>query len=477
MKTKLAAFEAFCSELYPHELDYLLSIQQFQKSQNLKLLNLLHYNSINPNNCLPFDKTIDKRTYSYMKNWIQENLQKIDVDIFYDWLSEIEKSIMNDSIQSNQEVELLKNIERVIPTSYYFMKFFRVLQHYRDYLIVRNRHRNYALVSEYLEQYKTNYFNSQQLNNKMNEAEEKVIFKKIWVAEEFMAWEKLFSDIYYNEAIDGYTRYRAVVRLTILYYTNREFDKLKRVYQHLDQQFKKDVFYSKRILANYYANRAMMHSKLNELDEAEKYGFLSIRYHNSDYLFYLINVCDVLLRQGKNQKALDIMVASFSELKKSGNFYYKIGFTCYYIKTLVSNAMICKAIEYAEVFLNGFKDEIFEFRWHLFFTTYIDALFHGEKYSKIVSLARRYKLVTKEKQMKNTPQYLPIIQLYLHASEYMEGITNSEGLKVAFIQHINELGQNKFRHKRVLEVLKTIGNNLPDIVHDVIRDNKIIENA
>jgi hypothetical protein len=31
VKDKLASFETFTSELYPHELDYLLSIQQFQK--------------------------------------------------------------------------------------------------------------------------------------------------------------------------------------------------------------------------------------------------------------------------------------------------------------------------------------------------------------------------------------------------------------------------------------------------------------
>ncbi len=474
MKNKLDAFEKFCAELYPHELDYLLSIQQFQKEENIKILNLIHYNSKNPNNRLPFDKTIDKRTYSYIKSWIQVNLEKIDIDIFYDWVIETEKSIMNDSIQSDQEIILLKKMDEVLPNYYYFMKFYRVLQHYRDYLIVRNRPRNYTIVSNYLERYKSNYLNSQTLNNKMNEATEKVIFKKIWVSEEFETWEKLFTNVYYNEAIDGYTRYRALVRLTILYYTNREFDKLLQVYEHLDQQFKKYVFYSKRILANYYANRAMMHSKLNELDEAEKYGFLSIRYHNSDYLLYLINLCDVLLRQGKNQKALEIMISSFPKLKKSGNFYYRIGFVSFYIKTLVANKQCVKAIDYADVFLNGYKKEIFEFRWHLFFTSYIDALFHSEKYSKIISIVRRYKLIPKEKQMKGTPQYLPIIQLYHKASEYMEGVINSEELKQSFVQHINEIGQNRFRHKRVLEVLKTIESNLPDIIQEVFRENQIL---
>lgn len=475
MKDKLALFKGFTSELYPHELDYLLTIQQFQKESNVKILNLIHYNSKNPKNQLLFDISIDKRTYSYLKNWITESLSKIDVDVFFDWISQVERSIMTDNIQTSEEKRLLKELLEIVPSSYYFMKFYRVLQHYRDYLIVRNRPRNYTIVSEYLERYKTNYLNSQAYNNKMNEAAERVILRKILVVEVFSVWEKLFSQIYYNELLDGYTRYRALVRLTILYYTNREFDKLKMVYDHLDWQFKSSVFYSKRILANYYANRAMMHSKLNELDEAEKYGYLSIRYKNSDYLFYLINVCDILLRNKKPSEALNIMVDSFSELKKSANFYYKIGFASYYIKTLVENNCIEKAKEYGDVFFNGYKSEILEFRWHLFFTSYIAALFRTEKYPKIISLVKRYKLIAKEKQLLGMPQYMPIVQIYFFAAEYMEGIITYENLKRSIMQQIIDLGHNKFRHQRVLDLLNSLSFNLPDLITEIREDLKITE--
>ncbi|HUW04674.1 MAG TPA: hypothetical protein VMW01_00295 [Williamwhitmania sp.] len=475
MKDKLASFETFTSELYPHELDYLLSIQQFQKESNIKILNLIHYNSRNPKNRLPFDKTVDKRTYSYLKTWIIESLQKVDVDIFHEWLSRVEHDIMTDNIQTSEEKRLLGEMGNITPSSYYFMKFYRVLQHYRDYLIVRNRTRNYTFIGEYLDRYKGNYLQSQSLNNKINEAAEKVVFRKILVAEEFSVWETLFSEIYYNETIDGYTRYRAVIRLTILYYTNREFDKLRMVYDHLDRQFKTSVFYCKRILANYYANRAMMHSKLNQLDDAEKYGLLSIRHTNSDYLFYLVSVVDILLRNKKPHEALQIMVESFPELKKSGNFYYKIGFASYYIKTLVENNMLEKAMDYGEVFLNGYKREIFEFRWHLFFTSYITALFRAEKYSKIISLVRRYKLAAKEKQLLGSAQYLPFIQLYMVSSEYLEGVVSCDNLKKCIMQQIFDLGQNRFRHRKVMELLQTLAQHLPDLIHEVMVELRLTE--
>lgn len=473
MKNKLESFTSFTSELYPHELDYLLSIQQFQKSANVQILNLITYNCHNPKNQLPFDKTIDKRTYSYLKNWITESLDRVNVDVFYDWLIHVEEDIMNDRIDTHQEKRLIKEIESVTPSSYYFMKFFRVMQHYRDYLIVRNRSRNYALINNYLEQNKSNYLKSQELNNKMNEATEKVVFKKILIAEEFTVWETLFSDIYYNESVDCYTRYRAAVRLTILYYTNRAFDKLLHVYEHLDRQFKTPVFYSKRILANYYANRAMMHSKLNELDEAEKYGMLSIRYKNSDFLFYLTSVVDILLRNNKAGEALEIMVQSFPEAKKSGNYYYKIGFASFYIKTLLQNNMVEKAQEYGEVFLNGYRKEIFEFRWHLFFTSYIAALFRAEKYAKIITITRRFKLVPKEKQLYGTAQYIPFIQIYLVAAEYMEGNINQENAKKNITQLIMELGQNRFRHRKVMDLLQTLAFNLPSIIQEILIELRI----
>jgi hypothetical protein len=467
LKSKLALFSSFANSLYPHETDYLLSVQKFQKSDNLKVLQLINYNSKNPLNLLPYDKSIDKRTYSYLKKWVSETLSKIDVDNFYDWLVGIERSVMNDSISPDQEKTLIDKAAAISPANYYFLKFYEVIQLYRDYLMVRNRTVYYSIVSLFLNQYRSEYLSASELNIKLNQAAEKIVSEVSSEGKEFLHWEKLFKENFFNEKLDGYTRYRAVVRLTILYYTNREFDKLRSIYEHLDSMFKTDVFYSRRILSNYYANRAMMHSKLNELDLAESFGYLSIRRKNSDYLFYLVNLCGVLLRREKNHEALQILVHSIPELKKTSSYYYKIGFVAFYIKTLVAVNQVRKAVDYGTSYLESYKKEIFEHRWHLFFSAYLQALLRAEKYARVLSLNRRFKLLVLERQTKGKAIYVPLIFWYIILAEYMEGTISSEELKQSILKSGQELLDNEYKHRKINELLDDIAVTIPDIIREV----------
>jgi hypothetical protein len=252
-----------------------------------------------------------------------------------------------------------------------------------------------------------------------------------------------------------------VVRLTIYFYNNRQFDKLLLVYDHLDLLLKTPIFYSKRILANYYANRAMLHSKLNELQQSAIYGYLSIQNKNSDYLFYLVNLCGVLLKQGKKEEALELMNHSIPELKKTNSYYYKIGFIAFYMKTLVINHQIEKAVNYGSGFFDAYKKEIFEHRWHLFFSSYLQTLIQFEKYSRVLSLCRRYKLVTKEKQFIGKAVYLPIIQWYSLLAEYMEGIITNEKLIASIVKSSQSLVENKYRSRKIMELLEELSGNFP----------------
>lgn len=473
MRNKLSTFSDFANSLYPHESDYLLSVQQFAKPENLKILNLINYNSKNPLNRLPYDTSIDKRTYSYLKNWIVETLEKSDVDLFHDWLLSIERNVMLDSISPEEEKKLMEQASETNPSHYYFIRFYQVMQHYRDYLMVRNRIRYYAQVTKYLTDFNDNYLKAISLNNEMNIAAERIVNQISSKDDEFQRWEKLFKDIYFDNSLDGYTRYRAAVRQTILYYTNREFEKLQEIYEHLDIQFRTNVFYSKRILANYYHNRAMIHSKLNELDVAEKYGYLSIRQRNSDYLFYLVSLCGILLSKGKNSQALRVMTESIPELKNTNSFHSKIGFVSFYIKTLTANNQVEKAISYGTTFFEGYKKEIFEYRWHLFFSSYMQALLRAEKYSKIISLSRRHKLISREKANINSAAYIPVIQWYTILSEYMEGNIKRE----KFIELITRSGvrltKSKYKTGKIVELLTDMAFNLPKDAKDIALSLKI----
>jgi hypothetical protein len=320
MINKLNKFTQFVNSLYPHETDYLLSIQQFDTQDNLKILNLINYNCKKPSVTIPYDITIDKRKYSYMKNWIVKNLSEIDVDLFYNWLIDMEKQVMTDAILPDEEKEILAKAKAIDHRHYCFLKFYELMQKYRDYLLIRMRKQYYQPVSDYLSKFEKKYQESYDLNKKLNSATVDIIKQHDEANRDTEDWEDVLMATFYEEEIDGYTRYRAAVRLTFLYYNYRDFTKLRDIYENLDKMFKIGLFYSKRILANYYANRAMMHSKLNELDDAEKYGYLSIRQVNSDYLFYLLNLCSVLLSSQKNQEAYSLMTRSIPELKKNSQF-------------------------------------------------------------------------------------------------------------------------------------------------------------
>ncbi|MDR0667821.1 MAG: hypothetical protein LBF90_04290, partial [Prevotellaceae bacterium] len=467
MRAPLNTFRAFAQSLYPHELDYLMTVQTFAKGVNLEILKQLYANSHSDLPPKPFDPSIDKRTYSYIKTWITRSLEKIDVDVFFEWLITMDKKVLTDSISPSDEAEILSKMKGVKPTHYYFIRFFELLQYYRDYLLVRNRSKYNALISAYLDTYKEQYLRSVEINRELHLITARIVNRDHADSRERQTTETLLQQIYFDEQLDGYTRYRAIVRLTIFFYNYRQFDKQLVMYRHLDDVFKTPLFYSKRLLANYYANRAMMHSKLNELELAEKYGNLSIQNHNSDYLFYLINLCSVLVKKGKKTEAYQLMQDSFPHLKNTNNTYYKIGFVSFYIKTLLVNRQYKKATDFADNYFNAYKKDIFEHRWHLFFCAYLQALVQSEKYPQLLSLCRRYNLVAKENQRINRADYMPIIRCYSLLAEYMENGIGPDKLIASIVHAAKDLMSDKYRSHKIKLLLHELAAEAPDEIKEV----------
>ena len=463
MVNKLTKFTSFVNSLYPHEVDYLLLIQKFDTTDNLKILNLINYNCKKPSLTIPYDTAIDKRKYSYLKNWIVKNLSSVDVDLFYDWLTAMEKQVMTDSILPEEEKAILNKAKVIDQQHYYFLKFYELMQKYRDFLLIRMRIQFYQPVSDYLAKYQEQYHNAHHLNSKLNNATVDIIKQHDDTNTSSYQWEDLLKNTFYDDNVDGYTRYRAAVRLTFLYYNYRDFTKLRDIYENLDRMFKTGLFYSKRILANYYANRAMMHSKLNELKDAEKYGYLSIRQKNSDYLFYLLNLCSVLLRSNKSNDAYSLMTQSIPELKKTASFYYKIGFAAFYIKTLLAIKNYEKAISYAETFLGAYKSEIFKHRWHLFFCAFIQALYKNENYSRLLSIVRRYNLVNREKQFIGEAKYLPVILWHNAAAKFIEGGMSEEKLIDTIIHTGKNQIDSQYKSMKIKSLIDELSPALPRV--------------
>ena len=170
MKPKLAAFTEFANQLYPHEADYLHFISRFTKEENKKILETILHKCHRPAEVKEFDPEIDKRSYSYVKKWIVESLTRADVDRFYEWILATEKQVMLDAISPAEEREIILYLKVIGPTHYCFLRFYELVQHFRDYLLIRVRNIFYRPTNIYLMEHEQAYIRCLSVNKGLNEA-------------------------------------------------------------------------------------------------------------------------------------------------------------------------------------------------------------------------------------------------------------------------------------------------------------------
>lgn len=460
---KLPKFSNFVNLLYPHELKYLDTVENFENEEIRRIIGRIRFNVYNPDKTKDFFGDIDKRKYSYLMKWIKEKLALADVDVFFEWIIKMEKEINMDNVHLEDEKKLLIYTKTVLPTSYFFMRFYEMLNAYRDYLLIRTRILYYESVQLYLQKYELDYLRAVELNKKMNKSAVDIISHHIDSKGDSIQWEEFLIETFSNKEIDGFTRYKAFIRITYIHYNYRKFENLRGIYDELDKQIQTTAFYSKRILANYYSNRAMMHSMLREMNQAEYFAYLSVRQKNSDYLFYLIKLCNILIIENKNKTALKLMTENIHELKTNNSMYTQIGFVSVYIRVLNKNEKFAKGESYGDNFLATNKKDLFSFRWHIFFCAYFMSLLKQEKYKKLLSIEKRYKLVQKEKEFFGKARYVPTIQWYHSLSQYMEGRINEKQLQEIITISSKKTQNNKYLQMKILELRKDIFDFLPDV--------------
>lgn len=114
------------------------------------------------------------------------------------------------------------------------------------------------------------------------------------------------------------------------------------------------------------------------------------------------------------------------EMKVTKNFHNKIGYVAFYIKALNSNNLSKNAENYADTFLKAYE-EVLRFRWHLFFSVYLETLLFRKNHMKLLNLARKYKLPEKDKIYQARANYLPVIPWLIGLANYRsELITKKE---------------------------------------------------
>jgi len=464
LKTKLKKFTAFAAEILPHEADYLTSIQQFEDAEKEEILKRVSANAHGQQNKMPFNTKIDKRKYSSLMDWIQKRLDNIDVDSYFEWVNDMDRKVITDAISHEEEKVLLKRIKNYEHPVHNFMKFYELVQNYRHYLLIRLRHKDYQEVNDFIEKYKADYEYSKEVNQKLHQATVDIIEQFNLKKGDSKQWEDWLLSLFRNENLDGFNRYMAVVRLTFLYFNSREFEKLKEVYDRLDELLARGIFYTRRILYNYYANRLMLHSKFDVLQQAEEYGYLSIRQKNADHVQYLSNFSSILIRRGKIEEALNLLKESFSEVQKSSNFYHKIGFISFYIKCLNLNNQPQRGEMLADSFLRIYKDEILKERWYSFFTAYIQGLIKQEKYDKILQVFRRYNLIAKDEEDSNKSIYLPTIRWYYEIALLKVGRLEAKELVESIVDFSQEHVANPHKSFILNQVLSELESYIPRTV-------------
>lgn len=459
-RQKLFRFNQFTETLLPHEVRYLQAVHQMNDEDNISILNKIiacAETTTQPGN---FDTSIDKRKYSNLKLWIEKKLEAIDADVFFTWLSKLDQKIMLDSLTPADEQELEKAMRRFHYPNYYFIRFYELIQNYRYYLLIRVRYNYRRLTEEFLEKYREKYQRAKQVNQQLHEATIDIVDQYAMPDRESRQWEEWLISVFNDETLDGLNRYYAIVRLTFLYYNYREYSKLISLYEDLDRMIIRGDIYSKRILVNYYANRLMVHSRYNELDKAEYYGYLSIRHKGADYLQYLNNLCAVLLRAKKYEAALNLMQSSFSDFRNTISPHNRIGFASFYLQCLVKSGKAKEAYSYGKSFLDANKDDISNYRWHLFFTSILQSMLHLEKFREVLSIVKRYALLEKENSYRKRAGYIPIFLWYYSVARFMECEINEE----QFRQILNESVKACANDAHKLRLLRELREELSEMV-------------
>ncbi|TNE30353.1 MAG: tetratricopeptide repeat protein [Bacteroidetes bacterium] len=468
MKQKLAKFTEFAENLFPHEVYYLSRIENFQTPENKGIFEVILYNLDHRADPRAFDESIDKRKYSNLKKWIDEKLNEADVDHQLRVIQELEAKVLLDQVDKRTENEIQKWLQRGVPSHYYFRKIYELAQHYEHFLLIRLRENAGAKVGAYLDQYRANFEYAQEVFNKLQQATSDIISEYRNRSETHLGWEDFLTRVVYSENIDGMNQYSAFIRLSLLYSNRGDYHKLEGLYNYIDDRFVEGRYYSKRILANYYANRLLYTSRFNSLDEAEQFGYLSIKYKNADYLFYLTNLAAVLIRQGKSERALGLLREAFPEMRQTNSLHNKVGFIAFYIKCMVDIGRVKEAEAFADSYLKAYPKQVMNGRWHLFFVAYFRSLMIQEKYGRLLYLDHHFKIESLDRANRSSHSYLPTISWYISIARFVEHGGDPDSLIADMKSALRGVELSGKRAERV----KRIYDELMEVAPQVLKKGK-----
>ncbi|MGY6561278.1 MAG: hypothetical protein ACXITV_04170 [Luteibaculaceae bacterium] len=425
MRTKSKKINVFAKQLFPSEVVYVEKNNQFADPQYLDVLSKLHLQSQNPALTVHFDLEIDPRKYSRLMANFKHKLEKIDVDFYYQWISQCNAQISMDAILPETEKTILTEIKSFSMQWFHALAFYAMIENYSSYLLFRLRHVDYEKIMAFLQTYQEDIKTYKVLEEQIELITQKIISAKL-NAIQLSTTEKEFLDsIFHNAIYSKKLRYKAWLTLNFFGLSNKEYEYLRPYLSVLEQGIFNGEFYSKRILANFYANKLLISANLGDEKTAIFCGYQSIKFFTQDYLFYLNNLCSVLLSSKQFSEALELMRKNLTLYKGTLNNHNKIVFASNYARCLIALKNYQNAARLSANLVEELNDVIFKHRWNYFFRTYLLALAFTKQWKSIVAVCKKYKLIEREK-VEQKPPLIQMLWLKARAETKADTNTNKE---------------------------------------------------
>lgn len=425
MSGKLSKFYAFVLSRFPSEVAYVMGHHEMQDPELVGILHEMEKMVSWPAKDAHFSEEIDSRKYSRMIGNFNRKLESIDVDAYYEWIARISYQITTDAIPPEEQSRILRELEGFNPGWYHAESFYRAMESYEAYLLIRYREKDFQSVSQFLDTYREEISKQVEIDRELHAITRKMVFGAGGASKMDPDQLQWLLDVFYNELYSKKLRYRAWVAYNLHHISSRKIDALLKPLATLEKFIFQGDFYSRRILANFYANKLLVLNYLGKYEEAAWCGHQSIKHHTEDFLYYLNNYTSVLIHLEKDEEAVSHMLAAFPIYKKSQDNGRRLIFVTNYARCLNRLGRFRPGARASQSFLDEMGKNIFQYRWNYFFRIYLAALLRLGHPERLLRLDRKYKLADRERKS----AYTPYIQALLVRAAFLEMKITEEELK------------------------------------------------
>lgn len=417
MKGRTTIFTQFTDGLFPPEVAYVRGNNQFEDPDYFAILERMAMRVAQPENPPPFDPGIDPRKYSRLKKAFERKLEAIDVDAYYGWISRVNHLIQMDAIPPAEQARILREMEAFQPGWFHAASFYRTISTYEFYLLMRFREKDHQTVQAFLEKHRDAYEENERVLAEIKSITSQLV-KGDEGPETHMAGDGLDHLLTYfrDVRLSKKTRYQAWLAIHMHHNHTRQMAPLEGPLRELEAHIFQGDFYSRRIAANFYANKLLVLSHLGKYEEAAYCGLQSIKHRTEDYLYYLNNYCSVLMHLGRYVQANTYMKAAYESYKETRDKGRRIVFAANYCRSLNATHEHQQGARVARSLIEELGVGIFKFRWHYLFRVYFQSLLVLEQGELILRYERKHRLTDHEKR----GGFAPYIEAAVLVARYRE---------------------------------------------------------